>query len=142
MRLVGVLVIGLVTIVAAPTSAQTFGPPITGMCLLSRVGAIGASRAGQSMQAQLRQLQTSLSSELAQRRASLDVQRRAVEGRQAAIAPIEFQRQLAGFNQQARRWSNSRTRGSSPPRPAPSSRSTAPSTTRSAASSPAAPAAW
>jgi Skp family chaperone for outer membrane proteins len=101
MRLTGVLIIGLATIVGAPASAQTFGPPITGMCLLSRVGAIGASRAGQSLQVQLRQLQTSLSSDLAQRRASLDVQRRALEGRQAAIAPIEFQRLLAGLDQQA-----------------------------------------
>jgi len=101
MRLIGILVVGLAAIVGAPASAQTFGPPIAGMCLLSRVGAIGASRAGQSMQVQLRQLQASLSGELAQRRASLDVQRRALEGRQGTIAPIEFQRQLAGFNQQA-----------------------------------------
>ncbi|HWW26513.1 MAG TPA: OmpH family outer membrane protein [Caulobacter sp.] len=101
MRLIGGLVVGLAMMVGGSATAQTFGPPITGMCLLSRVGAIGASHAGQSMQVQLRQLQASLSSELAQRRASLDVQRRALEGRQAAIAPIEFQRQLAGLNQQA-----------------------------------------
>lgn len=101
MRLIGVLVTCLVTLVGAPASAQTFGPPVAGLCLLSRTGAISASRAGQSMQAQLRQMQASLNAELAQRRASLDLQRRALEGRQGVIAPIEFQRQLASLNQQA-----------------------------------------
>lgn len=101
MRLIGMFAVALAALIGAPASAQTFGPPIAGMCLLSRAGAISASRAGQSMQAQLRQMQASLSSELAQRRASLDVQRRALEGRQSAIAPIEFQRQLTGLNQQA-----------------------------------------
>ena len=101
MRLIGVFVTFLAALVSAPASAQTFGPPIAGMCLLSRAGAISASRAGQSMQAQLRQMQASLNSELAQRRASLDRQRQALEGRQGAIAPIEFQRQLTGLNQQA-----------------------------------------
>jgi Skp family chaperone for outer membrane proteins len=69
--------------------------------MLSRAGAINASRAGQSMQAQLRQMQASLNGDLAQRRASLDQQRRALEARQSAIAPIEFQRQLTALNQQA-----------------------------------------
>ena len=101
MRLIGMSIIGLAAMVGAPASAQTFGPPIAGMCLLSRTGAISASRAGHSMQAQLRQMQASLNAELAQRRASLDLQRRALEGRQGAIAPIEFQRQLAGLSQQA-----------------------------------------
>lgn len=101
MRLIGVFVTSLLAFVSAPASAQTFGPPIPGFCMLSRAGAISASRAGQSMQAQLRQMQTSLNGELAQRRASLDQQRRALEARQSAIAPIEFQRQLTGLNQQA-----------------------------------------
>jgi len=101
MRLIGVSIIGLAMLVGAPASAQTFGPPIAGMCLLSRAGAIGASRAGQSMQVQLRQMQASLNADLAQRRASLDQQRRMLEARQGAVAPIEFQRQLAGLNQQA-----------------------------------------
>lgn len=101
MRLIGVSIIGLAMLVGAPASAQTFGPPIAGMCLLSRAGAISASRAGQSMQVQLRQMQASLNADLAQRRASLDLQRRTLEARQGAVAPIEFQRQLAGLNQQA-----------------------------------------
>lgn len=98
--LAGFLVTGLVALAGAPASAQTFGPPITGLCLLSRAGAISASRAGQSMQAQLRQMQASLSADLAQRRASLDLQRRALEAQQGVIAPIEFQRQMASLNQQ------------------------------------------
>ena len=97
----GVLVTCLAALVGAPASAQTFGPPIAGLCLLSRTGAIGASRAGQSMQAQLRQMQASLSADLAQRRASLDLQRRALEAQQGVTAPIEFQRQMASLNQQA-----------------------------------------
>jgi Skp family chaperone for outer membrane proteins len=101
MRLIGVVVTALAALLGAPASAQTFGPPIAGMCLLSRTAAISASRAGQSMQTQLRQMQASLNGELAQRRASLDLQRRALEGRQSAIAPIEFQRLLTGLNQQA-----------------------------------------
>lgn len=82
--------------------AQTFGPPITGLCLLSRSGAISTSRAGASLQAQLKQMQASLSGELAQQRASLDQQRRQLEGRQGTIAPIEYQRQLAALNQQVK----------------------------------------
>lgn len=100
MRAIGLLIVGLATLGGPPATAQTFGPPIAGLCMLSRTGAISASRAGQSMQAQLRQMQGTLNAELAQRRASLDQQRRALEGRQGAIAPIEFQRQLASLNQQ------------------------------------------
>lgn len=100
MRLIGVFVTSLLAF-ASPAFAQTFGPPIPGYCMLSRTGAITASRAGQSMQAQLKQMQASLNGELAQRRAALDQQRRALEARQSAIAPIEFQRQLAVLNQQA-----------------------------------------
>jgi Skp family chaperone for outer membrane proteins len=101
MRSIGVLLTGLAVLAAAPASAQTFGPPVAGLCLLSRAGAISASRAGQSLQAQLRQMQTSLNADLAQRRASIDQQRRLLEAQQGVIAPIEFQRQLAGLNQQA-----------------------------------------
>jgi Skp family chaperone for outer membrane proteins len=101
MRLIGLAIMGLVTSVAASASAQTFGPPVAGLCLLSRAGAISASRAGQSLQAQLRQMQASLNADLAQRRASLDQQRRLLEAQQGVIAPIEFQRQLASLNQQA-----------------------------------------
>lgn len=99
MRLIGLFVTSLAF--ASPAFAQTFGPPIPGYCMLSRTGAISASRAGQSLQAQLKQMQVSLNGELGQRRASLDQQRRALEARQSAIAPIEFQRQLAVLNQQA-----------------------------------------
>jgi len=101
MRLIGLSIVGLATLVGASASAQTFGPPIAGVCLLSRAGAISASRAGQSLQAQLRQMQGSLNADLAQRRASLDQQRRVLEAQQGVIAPIEFQRQLASLNQQA-----------------------------------------
>ncbi|MCX8476987.1 MAG: OmpH family outer membrane protein [Sphingomonas sp.] len=101
MRLIGLFATSLLMLVSLPASAQTFGSPIPGMCLLSRMGAISASRAGQSMQVQLRQMQTSLNGELAQRRASLDRERQALEARQSGIAPIEFQRQLAALNQRA-----------------------------------------
>jgi len=87
--------------VSAPAQAQTFGPPIPGMCLLSRMGAINASRAGQTMRAMLGQMQTSLNGELAQRRGALEQQRRLLETRQNATAPIEYQRQLAAIDQQA-----------------------------------------
>lgn len=89
-------------VVSVGASAQTFGPPIAGLCLLSREGAISASSAGRSMQAQLRQMQTALSGQLAQQRAALGEQRRQLEGRQSAIAPIEFQRQLAALVEQDR----------------------------------------
>jgi Skp family chaperone for outer membrane proteins len=82
-------------------SGQTFGPPITGVCLLSRAAAISGSRAGQSMQAQLRQMQASLNGDLAQRRAALDQQRRELEARQASIAPIDYKRQLGALVQEA-----------------------------------------
>src|SRR5688500_8027156 len=98
MRLTGLSAALLMVCAGAPASAQTFGPPITGLCLLSRANAISASRAGQSMQAQLKQMQSSLTGELAQRRAAVEQQRRQLEGRQSAIAPIEYQRQLAALN--------------------------------------------
>lgn len=101
MRLTGLFATSLLVLASAPAAAQTFGPPISGMCLLSRTGAISTSRAGQSMQAQLRQMQASLNGELAQRRTALDRERRALEARQSAIAPIEFQRQMTALNQQA-----------------------------------------
>ena len=101
MRLIGLFATSLLMLVSLPAAAQTFGSPIPGMCLLSRAGAISASRAGQSMQVQLRQMQASLNGELAQRRTSLDRERQAIEARQSAIAPIEFQRQLAALNQRA-----------------------------------------
>lgn len=88
-------------LVAAPAAAQTFGPPIAGMCLLSRTAAINASHAGQAMVALLKQMQVSLSTELAQRRTAIEQQRHLVEARQNATPPIEYQRQLALLDQQA-----------------------------------------
>lgn len=100
MRSIRLIAASLLTCSAASLSAQTFGPPITGMCLLSRAGAITASRAGRSMQAQLTLMQKTLNGELAQRRGLIDQQRRSLEARQGAIAPIEYQRQLANLDQQ------------------------------------------
>lgn len=85
---------------AAPAAAQTFGPPIQGMCLLSREAAISASAAGRSMQAQLKQMQASLGGELAQRRTALDQQRQQLEAQQSTIAPIEYQRLQAELARQ------------------------------------------
>lgn len=66
------------------------------------INLIAASRAGQSMREQVQQMQTRLNGELAGRRISLDQQRRALEARQNATAPIEYQRQLAALAQQVR----------------------------------------
>ena len=52
------------------------------------------------MQAQLREMQASLTGTLAAQRQALERQRQDLEGRQATIAPVEFQRQLAALNQQ------------------------------------------
>lgn len=101
MRFTLMLVVSVLVFADVPASAQTFGPPITGMCLLSRTAAINSSRAGQSMQAQLKQMQASLSAQLAQQRVAIDQQRQALEVRRDATAPIEYQRQLAGLAQQA-----------------------------------------
>lgn len=101
MRLTRIIVASLLTCTTVPLSAQTFGPPIKGVCLLSRAAAISASRAGQSMQAQLKQTQVALNSELTQRRGVIEQQRQALERRQNATAPIEYQRQRAVLDQQA-----------------------------------------
>jgi len=101
MRSIALFTAFLLAWAAAPAQAQTFGPPITGMCLLSRANVISTSRAGQSMQGQLQQMQASLSGELAKRRAALDQQRHALEARQNATAPLDYQRQQAVLNQQA-----------------------------------------
>ena len=52
------------------------------------------------MQIQLGQMRGSLTGQLAQQRASLEQQRRQLEARQSAIAPIEYQQQQARLNQQ------------------------------------------
>ena len=97
---INLLVAVLLVTIQAPAHAQTFGPPIPGMCLLSRSGAIAASRAGQSMQSQLKQMQGALSGELARQRQMIEQQRRALEMRRNATAPIEFQRLQSALNQQ------------------------------------------
>ena len=99
-RLIGLVTASLLVCMGAPAAAQTFGPPVAGICLLSRTSAIAASRAGQSMQVQLKQMQASLNGELAQRRTGLEQQRRQLAGRQSSIAPIEYQRQMAGIDRQ------------------------------------------
>src|SRR5688500_2062262 len=99
MRSISLITASLLACIGAPAAAQTFGPPITGMCLLSRTSAIGASRAGQSMQAQLKQMQMSLSGELARRRSGVEHQRRQLEGRRNTIPPLEYQRQRADLDQ-------------------------------------------
>lgn len=101
MRLVRIIAASVLACTTVPLSAQTFGPPIKGVCLLSRTAAISTSRAGQSMQAQLKQAQLALNSQLVQRRGVIEQQRQALEGRQNATAPIEYQRQLAALDQQA-----------------------------------------
>jgi len=140
MRFPVMLAVSAFVFLGAPVSAQTFGPPIPGMCLLSRPAAIGASRAGQSMQAQLKQMQASLSAQLAQQRAAIDQQRRALEARQNATAPIEYQRQLAALNQQA--LALDQQQNVSRRKPADSSRSTGRSMRRFRALSRARGAAW
>lgn len=101
MRSIKLIPAALLACTAPSLSAQTFGPPITGMCLLSRTAAIGASRAGQSMQVKLKQMRAALNGELAQRRGAIDQQQRALEGRRNTVAPIEYQRQSAALAQQA-----------------------------------------
>jgi Skp family chaperone for outer membrane proteins len=93
MRLTIVLAASLAACAGGDASAQTFGPPIPGLCLFSRTTAISASLAGQSLQTQVREMQGSLSGNLAAQRQSLEQQRRALEGSQASIAPIDYQRQ-------------------------------------------------
>lgn len=100
MRLISLLGASLLACSAVSAAAQTFGPPIPGLCLLSRSGAVGASRAGQSLQIQLGQMRGSLTGQLAQQRATLEQQRRQLEARQSTIAPIEYQQQQARLNQQ------------------------------------------
>lgn len=100
MRSITFIAASLLACTATSLAAQTFGSPIAGICLLSRTSAIGQSRAGQSMQAQLKQKQAALSGELAQRRGFLEQQRRTLETRRNATAPIEYQRQLAALDQQ------------------------------------------
>ncbi|MDQ8754665.1 OmpH family outer membrane protein [Sphingosinicella sp. LHD-64] len=101
MRLIGLAAALLLACAGTAAPAQTFGAPIPGVCLFSKTAAIGASQAGQSLQAQIRQMQASLSGDLARQRAALEQQRRQIEARQNAIAPVEYQRQLAALAQQA-----------------------------------------
>lgn len=83
---------------AAPVFAQTFGPPIKGVCLLSRASAINAARASQSLKVELEKKKASLSNELAKHRAVIDEQRRILDARQDRIAPIEYQSQRSALD--------------------------------------------
>ena len=95
--------LGLVLMLGAAqrVDAQTFGPPIAGMCLLSKSGAVAGSRAGQSMQRQVEMLRTSLSSDIAKQRAALGQLNRRLETQQSTTLPLDYQRQLTALNQQA-----------------------------------------
>lgn len=100
MRSISPLVALLFACAGGSASAQTFGPPIEGLCLFSRASAVSASRAGQSLQNQLHEIQASLAGGLAEQRQGIEQQLRSIEARQGTIAPIEYQRQLAALNQQ------------------------------------------
>jgi len=100
MRLTKFIAALLVICATPPVAAQTFGPPIKGVCLLSRVSAVNASRASQSLNAELKKKKDLLSTELAKHRAALDEQRHALDVRQDRIAPIEYQRRKAVLDRQ------------------------------------------
>jgi Skp family chaperone for outer membrane proteins len=101
MRSISLVAASLLTFTAAPLSAQTFGPPIPGMCLLSRASAISGSQVNQSLQSQLQQLRSQLSGDLSNRRTAIDQQIRALEAGRNTIAPVEYERQKAELERQA-----------------------------------------
>ncbi|MGR4893589.1 OmpH family outer membrane protein [Sphingopyxis sp. LARHCG72] len=81
--------------------AQTFGPPIAGMCLLSKTGVISGSRAGRSMQQQVETLRTSLAGDVARQRTALAGLARRLEAQQGTTLPLDYQRQLGALSQQS-----------------------------------------
>jgi len=101
MRSISLVAASVLMLSGAQLSAQTFGPPIAGMCLLSRSSAVSMSQVNQSLQSQLGQLRGRLSSELSNRRNAIEQQIRALEAARNTIAPIEYERQKAELERQA-----------------------------------------
>lgn len=91
---------------AAPAAAPagppiTHGPPLAGVCVFSRQGAVGASSAGKAAAARLEQLAQVVRAELDPQRTSLETDAKAFEGQRASLSADARQKQEAALTQRA-----------------------------------------
>ena len=91
---------------AAPAAAPagppiTHGPPLTGVCVFSRQGAVGASSAGKAAAARLEQLAQVVRAELDPQRTSLETDAKAFESQRASLSADARQKQEVALSQRA-----------------------------------------
>jgi Skp family chaperone for outer membrane proteins len=97
------LVSGAVVLAGAAT-AQTapgpaYGPPIAGVCFLTRADAIDHSQAGVSANQQMTQFGQGIEAELKAQRTAIESDDKALAGQKANLSPAEFDRRVAQLRQ-------------------------------------------
>lgn len=105
------LLIAVCAAIPATSFAQAqppvFGPPIAGVCLLSRQSAVSTSLAGRSMQSHLGNMRSGLSDQLTRQAQMIDQERRVLVAGQGNVAPTEYQRRMGALEQRAQTLSRS-----------------------------------
>ncbi len=91
---------------AAPAAAPagppiTHGPPLAGVCVFSRQGAVGASSAGRAAAARLEQLTQVVRAELDPQRTSLEADAKTFEAQRSTLGVEARQKQEAALTQRA-----------------------------------------
>ena len=86
---------------APPPAANTNGPLIAGVCLLSQEGLIAKSKVGQATTARLRELTQQVQANLAAEKARIEARGKALEAKRATLSPMQIQAQGEALNQRA-----------------------------------------
>lgn len=94
------------TTAAAPAAAPagppiTHGPPLTGVCVLSRQGAVGSSSAGKAANTRLEQLAAQVRAEVAPQETTLQNDAKAFQTAQAGLSADARQKQGQALQQRA-----------------------------------------
>ncbi|MGH7023565.1 MAG: OmpH family outer membrane protein [Caulobacteraceae bacterium] len=96
--LAALIVVGLASL-ACPAPAQTFGPPIQGVCVFDRRAALDRSQAGVSANQQIAQFAQGIRAELGAQRAAIVADDRALAARKGATPAAQYQEAVAQLRQ-------------------------------------------
>jgi len=80
--------------IAGAASAQTYGPPMAGVCVVSRDQALAASQAGVSANQQLTQFVSGVRGELNAQRSAIQNDDRALAAQKASLAAADYQQRV------------------------------------------------
>jgi outer membrane protein len=87
---------------AAPAAATiNYGPPLTGVCVFSNEGALGASLVGKAAATRLQQLRAQASAELSGEQTSLQEDIKAFQAKRASLTQDQIQAQGAPLEERA-----------------------------------------